>query len=464
MRTLQGCIWKSIRVLAFFCSMLVVRSNVWAEPITLSHAIELSKNRAGLVASSVDGESLCRTQDIAKEPNISEASDQSNDTYSFLLKGVSGGANSEPGLQLELLKRGFRTCFRTLDASGAPHEEAINTALAYIRLIWATAHLSARGQQHELARRLVVVERMRVRAGVDDGVVLYRARLLEAQTRMRAASLEADVLELRQKLAAQIGLSEPSLEVVPDSVPALPTIYDYSGSEQTVAWYDEFELLRTQAKQLTAARDAAQLTYFLTHRDALRMRASTTATLGDQITSQIRDGENFSLLLSEIGGLQESEFALLVAIGGVEKWATGTAQLIPNSLVSEHRAEQGARQVPPAETQRHGVGLEIEESVQGMNAPLMKSVTPSSKMTIMVLPSDSTLTVRTCKQFAAVAIADGIGKDVTSVAKWSSSKESVAIVSTSGLITATGTGEAVIGAKLNGISRMVRITVVDAHD
>jgi len=303
---------------------------------------------------------------------------------------------------------------------------------------------------------------MRGRAGVDDDVVLFRAKLLEAQTRMRTASLEADVLELRQELAAQIGLPEGSLEIDPDSVPALPTIQDYSGSERTVASRGQFELLSTQVKQLAAARDAAQLAYFLAHQDALRMSASTTATLGDQLTSQIQDDEKFGRLLSEIVELQESELALLVAIGGVERWATGTAQLTPSSLVSESPTAQPGVQVPPAETERNGVGSDRKESVQAVNEPLMKSVMPSSKRTIMVLPSDSVLTVRTCKQFAAVAIADGRGKDVTSVANWSSSKESVAIVSTSGLITAIGRGEAMIRVDLDGVSRMVHIMIVDS--
>jgi hypothetical protein len=189
------------------------------------------------------------------------------------------------------------------------------------------------------------------------------------------------------------------------------------------------------------------------------MSASTTATLGDQITSQIRDGEKFGLLLSEIAELQESELELLVAIGGVERWARGTAQLTSKSVVSEQRSEQAAH---PAETQRYGIWAAQKESVQGVNAPLMKSVTPSSKRTIMVLPSDSILSVRTCKQFAAVGIADGRGKDITSVAKWSSSKESVAIVSTSGLVTAIGEGEAVIRVDFDGLSRVVRIEVVDS--
>ena len=129
----------------------------------------------------------------------------------------------------------------------------MNIAVKYVQLVWATAQLSARKQQHELAARLVVVERMRVRAGVDDDVILFRAKLLEAQSRMRAAGLEADALELRQALAAQLGLSESSLELVPASVPALPKIEDYDGSDQTVAPHEQFELLSIQIKQLTAA-------------------------------------------------------------------------------------------------------------------------------------------------------------------------------------------------------------------
>ncbi len=70
---------------------------------------------------------------------------------------------------------------------------------------------------------------------------------------MRAAGLEADALELRQALAAQLGLSESSLELVPASVPALPKIEDYDGSDQTVAPHEQFELLSIQIKQLTAA-------------------------------------------------------------------------------------------------------------------------------------------------------------------------------------------------------------------
>ena len=460
MRTLQGRICKRIRLLLLGCSLLPGLCNVWAEPITLSRAIDLSKHQAVHVGSTADSGS--RPERVSKQVPGSAVSDPSNSDCEPLSAGVSEEANCQADLPLRSAGTSIEAGCLNGNRSGGSEEAIMNTALDYIRLVWANAQLSARKQQHELAQHLVVVERMRARAGVDDDVVLYRAKLLEAQSRMRTATIEAEVLELRNSLATRIGLSESSLEIVPDSIPPLPAIHDYSGSEQTAASHDQFDLLSTGVKELTAARDAAQLTYFLAHRDAIRTSASTTATMGDQVRSQIRDGEKFALLLSQIVALQESQLALLAATGGVERWATGTAQLTPNSLVSEHRSVDAGQQVP-AETERHGGGPEKKESVEVVKAPLTQSVAPNSTRTLMVLPPDSTLTVRACKQFGAVGVADGRGKDVTSVAKWSSSKESVAIVSTSGLITAIATGEAVISADLDGLSRTVRITVVDSH-
>lgn len=459
MKRMQNWIWEIIRVLVCCCFVLVVCCSIYAEPITFARALELSKKQAVSVDPSLKSGSHCRTEDLAKKPPLPETSDRYNADYESLLGGISGDATGQPDLRLGSFRKRSETDCHNGDWSGAPHEVVMNTAVEYIQLAWATAHLSARKQQHELALHLVVVERMRVHAGVDDEVMLLRAKLLEAQSRMRTATLEAEVLELRQALAAQVGVRQASLELVPESLPALPTMQDYG--EQTVALLSQFELLRVQVKQLTAARDAAQLAYVLAHRDAIRMNALITAALTDQITSEIRDLEKFGVLLDEIIELQEFELTLLDAIGGLEEWAAAAAQASPKSLVSEHRGEQTERQVPSAETQGDSVrpGKNSPEAV----TTSMKSLTPSPKRTIMVLPSDSILTVRDSKQFAAVGIGAGGGKDVTSVAKWSSSNESVAIVSTSGLITAIRTGDTVISANLDGVSRMVRITVVDSH-
>ena len=461
MKTFQDSMRKRGRLFLCCCSLLLVRSSVCAESISLARAIGLGKKRAAEVRSTVDSGSSCRPLRIVLPQQIPDVSDLSDGDCESTPGGILGGVGCQgPQWSRWIQSKPDSGCL-SVGRSGGPDEVIANTAMEYIRLVWATAQWSARKQQHELALRLVVVERTRARAGVDDDVVLYRAKLLEAQTRMRAASAEEEILALRQGLAARIGVSEASLEIVPDSVPGLQTIEDRRSSEQSASSHDQFELLSTQVKERTAARDAAQLAYYLAHRDATRMSASTTATLGDQITSEIRAGEKLGVLLDEIVELQRSELALLFAEDGVERWATASTQLARESTASEQRSEP-AGQAPPAEDPqiRHWEG---KASLQGVNAPLTKNVTPSSKLTLMVLPADGTLTIRDCKQFAAVGIADGTGKDATSVAKWSSSNESVAIVSTSGLVTAIGAGDVVISADLDGVSRLVRMTVVDNH-
>src|SRR5690349_15536455 len=72
---------------------------------------------------------------------------------------------------------------------------------------------------------------------------------------------------------------------------------------------------------------------------------------------------------------------------------------------------------------------------------------------LMIAPTITVLPVRKSQQLVAVAIHhDGNATEVTSVAKWSSSGNSIAIVSTSGLVTALASGQVTIAATLPGVS------------
>ena len=309
MRTSQGCIGRRIRLLFFFGSVLLVCFKASAEPITFARAIALTKQHVGKHRFTCRGrERICRPERIAAQLRVPGVSDRSDVDCESLPGGILEGAGCQAHLRPRWTRSNSETGCLTVDRSGGSDEAITNTAMEYIQLVWASAQLSARKQQHELARRLVVVERMRARAGVDDDVALYRAKLLEAQTRMRAANAEVVVLVLRQALAAQIGVSEASLEIVPDSVPGLPTIEDNHRIRAGRFPARRIRALEQQVKEATAARDAAQLAYYLAHRDANRTSASTTATLGDQITSHIREEEKFGVLLSEITALQQYEF------------------------------------------------------------------------------------------------------------------------------------------------------------
>jgi hypothetical protein len=100
MRTLQGCIWKRSRLLLVGCSMLLVRCNVWAEPITFARAIDLRKHQIACIGSTVDGVSGCRPEHIAKQLRVPEASDRSNFDCEPLLSGVSEEARCQADLPL----------------------------------------------------------------------------------------------------------------------------------------------------------------------------------------------------------------------------------------------------------------------------------------------------------------------------------------------------------------------------
>ena len=303
----------------------------------------------------------------------------------------------------------------------------LDASIMYAQLSWLNLHLHVLKQQRESAAKLVNVEKMRVSVEVDGEVSLIRARLLEAQTRIRSAKLEGDTLALRNDLAELTGLPEEQIEPIPESIPPLPETEELA-AEQTTR-HGEAEKLQQTVKELIATRDAAQLAYVLVQRDAIRAAGLDTATLGEQLASQVRYDEKFGALLDATFELQKAEFELLNAKGELERWATA--------------------------------GHPTNSATSSAGSSFKGTAAQPTVRTIMVLPSASSLTVRGCRQLAAVAIGDAGGRDVTSVVKWSSSNESVAIVSTSGLVTGLRSGHVTITASLAGVSRLKPTTIIE---
>src|SRR5712692_5991026 len=93
-----------------------------------------------------------------------------------------------------------------LAQSDQSRQAVLDTAVAYVDLSKINLQMQLLRKQHEAAARLVYIETERVRADVDSGVSLTRAKLVEARTRVRSAELEGSALQLRKRLADLIGL------------------------------------------------------------------------------------------------------------------------------------------------------------------------------------------------------------------------------------------------------------------
>jgi len=143
-------------------------------------------------------------------------------------------------------------------------------------------------------------------------ISLIRARLLEAQTRISTAHLEGEAIELRNHLAYLTGFSEEELELIPGSIRPLPKDGELKEAEEATRSYCELEL-QAKVRELIAARDTAQLIYRIAERDAVRTAGLISTTLGEQLASQIRGDEKFSVLLDATFELQQAQFELLAA-------------------------------------------------------------------------------------------------------------------------------------------------------
>jgi outer membrane protein TolC len=204
------------------------------------------------------------------------------------------------------------------------------------------------------------------------------------------------------------------------------------------------EVLRLQAavRQFAAARDVAQLEYVLARRDSIKtdtLAEVGTAKLREQVANHIIDDEKFGALLEATFECQKAQFELLHAAGAVEQWAM--AEALGHTLSSSSLESL----VPRSRT--------TAVSGHQVSSPTVK--------TLIILPTNSALIARNYQQFAAVGIHDGGGIDITDLAKWSSSNESVAIVSTSGLVTALRAGHVIITATLSGTMRSIPITITE---
>jgi len=537
----------SVPLLLIFTVLALLAGNAWAEPLTFRSAIELAaRHSSAVAAASADQEKAYQAYVETKSLYLPRMFVGSAIGYSagfpLSMEGAAPSIFNVTSQQFLLnpAQRSFVNSARAqwqasiLSQADQRRQAVLETAVAYVDLRKINLQLHVLRGQREAAPRLVHIEAERIRAGVDSSSSLMRAKLIEAQTRMRSAELEGSALQLRKRLADLTGLPEQEIEPIPDSIPPLPDEATVSAVEEAsnndlrvkvavqqahasalraqaehrLRWptvdavgqyallsrfnnYDEFykrfernngtlglvvrlgfldftqaaharqadadaakaqrqvdavksqmssEALRshTNVEQLTAARDMAQLEYVLAHTDATKLDTNAeigTTAISDQVIGHIAEDGKFGALLDATFELLKAQLQMLDATGNLDNWVM--AQVADSA---------------PGQTT-------ITGQIPGSRASERASVVPGIS-SLMLVPSVKVLPVRKSQQLFAVAIdSEGGGKDVSSIAKWISSGNSVAIVSTSGLVTALTSGQVTITAALSGISQSAPITI-----
>jgi hypothetical protein len=305
-------------------------------------------------------------------------------------------------------------------------------AVAFVELAKVDLEISTLRGQQKAAERLVSIESRRVVARVDNPAALMRAKLFAARTKMWTAELDDAALRLREELADLTGLPEEQIELVDDTIPPWPHVSTTD---------PELEAIMNQS---AASRDVAQLEFALAR--IQRMSTNGKMVIGkakwsDLVTAYTIEEEKFiGLVQASFDSLRE-QVQLLELTGGLEEWASDTAS---GSRLSSRRAP-------------------VKDNGEPLTLPISETVKPKPKVrSILISPSVSALVTGQSQQFSAIAIyADGNAKNVTAEAAWRCSSNSRAVLSSSGLMTALGTGPVTISATISGSSQSRLISIAE---
>ncbi len=98
-----------------------------------------------------------------------------------------------------------------------------DTTITYISLDEANRSAAALGEQYSFAAKLVSIVQDRSQAGLDTPLEVKKARRGAIQIKLAQMQMEDTIASLRAHLAELTGMSNDAIEIVPESVPAIPS-------------------------------------------------------------------------------------------------------------------------------------------------------------------------------------------------------------------------------------------------
>lgn len=122
--------------------------------------------------------------------------------------------------------RASRSDYDATTADKKDHRNQViqDTVLYYAELGKWEALMSHLRQEQSDAAKMEQIVSERVHEGVDNALMLNKAKLTTARVRLRAAEAQGSIDVLRSRLAHLTGLPAAEIETIPDSIPALPEV------------------------------------------------------------------------------------------------------------------------------------------------------------------------------------------------------------------------------------------------
>ena len=225
------------RMYVFLFIVSLIGASVSAEPLPLKRAVELALSHSTVAASAT-----------ADQQRAAAAYLETRNQYlPQLVVGAGLGASwgfplslegSAPSLfnvnaQSALINPALRQftqaakqdSFATNAQARDQREQVMQDAvLTYTELLKWQSMLEKLQENIAEAARATEQVNERVQAGIDSQVDLTKAKLAAAQNRLQLAQAKGAVDVLLEHLAKLTGLPTSSIELVPDSVPALPAV------------------------------------------------------------------------------------------------------------------------------------------------------------------------------------------------------------------------------------------------
>lgn len=230
--------WRGKCVYKILLAVLVVPpAALMAEPVTLQHAVELAlKHATGAGIAAADERHAAADYRELRNNYIPQLTAGAgigwSDGFPLSLEGAAPSlfnVNAQSALLNPALKDFIRAAqsdiaVSTLNARDQRNQIIQDTVLSYAELAKWERRLSRMRESETTEEEMEAAVAERIKAGVDSAIDGTKARLSVARVHLRLTEAAGAAAVLRQHLSALTGLAVGSIEIDPDSVPALPAV------------------------------------------------------------------------------------------------------------------------------------------------------------------------------------------------------------------------------------------------